>query len=503
MIAFFLLASVLQVSALTQQPPLSNTVVNWEAPQHWTPTFARSDLSRMDMQSNLSPPLPFTAVTPCRLADTRGNGFAGAYGPPPLSANLTRTFPIQGQCGIPSTAAAVSFNFAVVNIAANGNLVVYPSGDPFPNVSVLNWQAGFLALSNAAVVALGNGAIDVFVNAAFGSTVDLVIDVNGFYGGVITAPNAVSARRGALGQWWTNQLGSASGLSSVTVGGSPSVPAADGADIWVPNNGSGTVTRVRASDGKVLETWTGATMPLAALVALGRVFVTGATSPGALYMIDPAQPAGPITQVATVGDYPIGLTFDGTRIWTANLSNSVSIVTPGGPLPWSVTTVSHPTELFSSRGAIFDGTNVWVTAGFNSPNGRLVKLGPSGLVLQVVQVGSGPGFPAFDGRNIWVPNEGYACGGGCLGTTVTVVRAATGQVVATLTVGAAPSSVAFDGERIAVSSLLDVTFFRAGDLAPLGSATLGNLPNPNQNYVCSDGINFWISLQSTGKLFRL
>ncbi len=52
--------------------------------------------------SDISGPEPFIPVTPCRVADTRGNGFTGAYGPPSLAANANRTFAISGQCGIPA-----------------------------------------------------------------------------------------------------------------------------------------------------------------------------------------------------------------------------------------------------------------------------------------------------------------------------------------------------------------------------------------------------------------
>src|SRR6185369_7312885 len=97
------------------------------------------------------------------------------------------------------------------------------------------------------------------------------------------------SRRAALGQYWTTQP---SGLMSTTVGTGTGAGAlrSDGADVWVANYVDGTVSRVRGSDGKLLETWTGAALGRGVLAARGQIFVTGADIPGRLYQIDPRQP---------------------------------------------------------------------------------------------------------------------------------------------------------------------------------------------------------------------
>ena len=166
------------------------------------------------------------------------------------------------------------------------------------------------------------------------------------------------SRRAALDQFWTTQNASVLGLT--TVGSTPQLLKSDGSDVWVANNGSDSVSRVRGSDGKLLETWTGATTACGVLVAMGRVFVTGQTAPGNLYRIDPSQPAGAVTTVAsTLGNSPTGIAFDGSRIWTANDGGSVSIVTPGATIPWTVTTVT--TGFIGPCGILYDGANIWVT----------------------------------------------------------------------------------------------------------------------------------------------
>src|SRR5262245_48170626 len=64
------------------------------------------------------------------------------------------------------------------------------------------------------------------------------------------------SRRAAMDQFWTTQNATVLGLT--TVGATPQTVAADGADVWVTNEDDATISRVRGSDGKLLETWTGA-----------------------------------------------------------------------------------------------------------------------------------------------------------------------------------------------------------------------------------------------------
>jgi hypothetical protein len=466
-----------------------DAIANWPAPAFWTPPAARAARgARVDAVSPALPPLPFIAVNPCRVADTRGNGFTGGFGPPALFANATRSFTIAGQCGIPASAAAASFNFAALNVGAPGDLRVFPAGGAVPTASTLNYNGNTPNIANAAIVPLGTaGAITVQADA---TSIDLIIDVNGYYDGSGALQLSLS-RRAALDQFWTTQNETALGLTAV--GNIPRLLKSDGADIWVANSGvPASVTRVRASDGKPLETWTSAAVASGVLVAMGKVLVTGNTSPGSLYMIDPTQPAGDVATVASnLGDGPFGIAFDGSRVWTANTSGSVSIVTPGATIPWTVTTVQGTFD--NPFGILYDGGNIWVT---DRNGGSLLKLDSAGAVLQTVTVGGLPGFPAFDGTNIWVPNAFLS--------SVSVVRASNGMVVETLTGNGLnePSAAAFDGQRILVtnSSGNSVSLWKAADLTPLGSFPTGASTGPLG--ACSDGVNFWITLRTTGRLAR-
>ena len=172
-------------------PVCGQEIANWPSPATWTPAVKHGPLHTM---SAVTGPLPFIGVTPCRIADTRGNGFTGQYGPPALVANATRSFTITGQCGIPASAAAVSLNFTALNVGAAGDLRVFPAGAGVPLVSTLNYNGNTPNIANAAIVPLGTGgAITVQADAV---GIDLVIDTNGYYGSpaanasnVILGPN--------------------------------------------------------------------------------------------------------------------------------------------------------------------------------------------------------------------------------------------------------------------------------------------------------------------------
>jgi len=300
------------------------------------------------------------------------------------------------------------------------------------------------------------------------------------------------SRRAALNQYWTTQ--GADNLAIMTVGGSPELCQSDGADVWMANN-TGTVLRVRASDGKPLETWTGATGAFGVLCAMGKVFVTGETNPGRLYQIDPTQPAGAVaTLSSTIGGNAAGIAYDGQRIWTANFIGSVSIITLN---PISATNVT--TGFTSLIGIIYDGTNIWVADDISGSVDKLHKLASTGAILQSVDVGSSPRSPAFDGTNIWVPNS--------VSNSVTVVRATgglAGTVLASLTGNGlnSPQQAAFDGERVLVTNINGnrVSLWKASDLTPIGTFSTGAATNPLG--ACSDGRNFWITFQLSGQLAR-
>lgn len=294
------------------------------------------------------------------------------------------------------------------------------------------------------------------------------------------------SRRAALDQYWTP---TSFNTPVVQLTGSLESIRSDGADLWIADNG-GNVLRVRASDGRLLETWTGATGAEAVVVAKSAIYITGISSPGKLYRINPSQPAGAVTTLSSaLGDSPVGIAFDGSKIFTANFGGSVSIVS----FPLTVTNVT--TGFTHPYGILFDGTNIWVTDQGTNP-GSLFKLDSNGAIIQTVPLGTNPATPVFDGTNIWVPNSGSH--------TITVVRASTGAVLATLTGNnlSGPQTVAFDGERILVTNpgADTLSLWKATDLSPLGSVKVESSSGPRG--ACSDGLNFWITLSGISQLAR-
>ena len=129
-------------------------------------------------------PLSFYPVTPCRVADTRGNGKTGAFGPPSISGGTSRDFPIPASgCGVPSTAPAYSLNVTVVPPGQLTYLTMWPTGQTQPTVSTLNDFSTQVAtpgnvVANAAIVPAGaGGSVSVYVS----DTSDVVIDINGYF----------------------------------------------------------------------------------------------------------------------------------------------------------------------------------------------------------------------------------------------------------------------------------------------------------------------------------
>jgi hypothetical protein len=301
-----------------------------------------------------------------------------------------------------------------------------------------------------------------------------------------------ASRRAALNQWWTPQ--NTNSMQTIAIGGSSSqFCAADGDAIWASAFAGDQVVQVQASTGAVLGTWTGATSAAAVLVAAGKVFVLGVGSK--LYVIDATQPPGAVTVATTdLGNGAYGIAFDGTNIWTANVGfpGSVSIITPQSP--YTVTTIT--TGFTNPIGILYDGANIWVT---DETAGKLFKLDPTGTIVQTVTVGSFPEHPAFEGTNIWVPNQ--------TSNSISVVQASTGNVVATISADGgnqlnAPTGASFDGERILVTNYSgdSVTVFKAADLSFIANVATGDFTSPSG--VCSDGINFWVTLDGAGNLLR-
>jgi hypothetical protein len=124
-----------------------------------------------------SGPYSYYSLTPCRIVDTRY--FTGVNGSPGLTT-ARRDFAIKGNCGVPTTAKAVTINVTVTNASTNSWLTIWPAGTPTPNVSTINFDQTAFALANGAIVGLSANAQDLSVLNANGSC-HVLIDVTGYF----------------------------------------------------------------------------------------------------------------------------------------------------------------------------------------------------------------------------------------------------------------------------------------------------------------------------------
>jgi hypothetical protein len=117
-------------------------------------------------------------ISPCRLLDTRQT--TGPLGGPMLSSGSPRTFPVSGHCGIPADAVAVAANVTMVNPTSGGSVQIFPAGGPTPVAGTLD-VAAHRTRGNNAVLALGAGGQVTGLATLTSGTVDLVVDVTGYF----------------------------------------------------------------------------------------------------------------------------------------------------------------------------------------------------------------------------------------------------------------------------------------------------------------------------------
>src|SRR5512144_2124757 len=139
---------------------------------------------------------------------------------------------------------------AVLALAAGGSRALFANCGPFTDVAADNFcpfvlEIFYLGITTGTTPTTYDPTANVSrlqMAAFFSRSVDGVLKRG--------------SRRAALDQFWTSQNASVLGLT--TVGSFPEILKSDGVDVWVANQSSSSVSRVRGSDGKLLETWTGA-----------------------------------------------------------------------------------------------------------------------------------------------------------------------------------------------------------------------------------------------------
>jgi hypothetical protein len=154
-------------------------LVNWPVPGSSAATPRKF---QPKATADLSGPLVFVPVTPCRVVDTRNA--TGAFGGPIFNAGETRsyTIPSSSCSGILTGISAVSLNITVTQTGAGGFLTAWPFGASQPNVANLTWFGVSQTLTSASIVPTASGgSISVFLGMPSGTQTHVIIDINGYF----------------------------------------------------------------------------------------------------------------------------------------------------------------------------------------------------------------------------------------------------------------------------------------------------------------------------------
>ncbi len=128
-------------------------------------------------------------IAPCRLVDTRpGSDNVGSRSTPVGAGEVftVSSWGTNGNCTLPSGVTGLSLNVTAVGPSASSFLTVYPADAARPLAASLNWVAGQAPTPNAVTVATSGSGTVSFYNLS--GTVDLTIDVVGYYQSADTAP---------------------------------------------------------------------------------------------------------------------------------------------------------------------------------------------------------------------------------------------------------------------------------------------------------------------------
>jgi hypothetical protein len=200
----------------------------------------------------------YIPIVPCRLADTRPGVDHVGVRAAPLGAGQAVPFAVwgtNGNCTIPGTATGIASNVTAVNPSSASYVTIYPSdASPRPTASNLNFVAGSPPTPNQVTVALSaTGAISAYNN---GGTVDLIIDIVGYY---------LPAHAGAGGSITYTGLNATFNPGAALVAGANGCVTmiGNGAQLFVPltvpDGATIVAVRVRSYDGPGLSGFVGFT----------------------------------------------------------------------------------------------------------------------------------------------------------------------------------------------------------------------------------------------------
>jgi methionine-rich copper-binding protein CopC len=117
----------------------------------------------------------FFTLGPCRLLDTRSGS--------PLPGGTATTVQITSLagCAVPTGAYAVALNVTVVNPSAGGQVELYRGDVSDPHVNTVSFNQGVTRAGNVVVAPAADGTIKVLPTLNQPGSVDLVLDVEGYF----------------------------------------------------------------------------------------------------------------------------------------------------------------------------------------------------------------------------------------------------------------------------------------------------------------------------------
>lgn len=278
-------------TAFGQQRSQVEQVSNWAAPPMWSPPPVEVEESEgrglqgirpIRVQTDLTGPLPFIAVVPCRVVDTRGA--AGTFGGPIFAVGESRTYPLSTNPACPgfpaaSTIQGYSLNITVTQTAGAGFVTGFPSGTSLPVVSTVNFTGAGTSLSNAAIVPAGSGGnagkIDIYAS----QQTHVIVDINGYYAGSvvtsIVAGTGITASP-ATGAVTVGIANGGVGLAQLSPAGSTSgqvLQSSGSAVIWGDASNLNTANALVRRDGS--GNFTAGTVTLSGDLTLGGILTKG------------------------------------------------------------------------------------------------------------------------------------------------------------------------------------------------------------------------------------
>jgi hypothetical protein len=260
--------------------------------------------------------------------------------------------------------------------------------------------------------------------------------------------------------------------------------------IWVTNQGSGkNIVKISAVTGAVLASYAavGSGFPTEPIFAAGQIWYANNSN------VDPSvtvlnEATGALVGTFAVANFPNCLVFDGTYVWCAGASATLTQFLAAVPAITGTFTV--PT---GGLYGCFDGTRLWFTR--SVANSIYAVLAATGAVIGTYAVPGTPTGIAFDGTNLWVTENS---------TSADVAQVSTaGAILQTITIaGTGPGGIIFDsftGTLWAAAGFSEITNFSTTG-AIIASYILPPT-DPTGPMALDAAGDLWGALQTTNEVF--